>query len=88
MTDLQFLKRQEALAAARVERALLGKEGLEGAVAAIERTAMERPLVSVGASAALGGLLGVALGRTSGRTLLGAARLARGPLARFMRAKI
>lgn len=88
MTDLQFLERQETLATERVERALLGKEGLEGAVAVVERTAIERPLLSVGISAALGGLLGAAVGRIPGGTLLGAARVARGPLARFLHTKI
>lgn len=87
MTDLQFLERQEALATARLERALLGKEGLEGVEAAIERHAIERPLVSVGVSAALGGLVGAAIGRTSGQSLIGAVRLARGPVARLMRSR-
>lgn len=88
MTDLQFLERQEALATARVERALLGKEGLEGAVAAVERLTVRRPLISVGLSVALGGLLGVVLGRTPGRRLLRATRRVRGPLARFIRDRI
>lgn len=87
MTERQYLDRQEAIATRRVERALLGGEGLEGAVAAIERNAMERPWVSVGISAAVGGLLGAVLGRAPGRSLLRAARLVRGPLSRLLKMK-
>lgn len=74
MTELEFLERQQALAADRVERALLG-DGLESRVAALENAAVHHPWLTVGAAAVVGSLVGAVLGRSSGRKLL--ARLSR-----------
>lgn len=80
MTELEFLDRQQTLAASRVQRALLGGDGDEAPVAAIERATARRPWLAVGTAVALGGLVGTVLGRCSGRTLIGLSRLAGRPV--------
>ena len=75
MTELEFLDRQQEIAVGRVQIALLGTEGVDGTVAAIERATTRRPWLAVGAAAALGGLVGAVLGRSSGRALIGLTRL-------------
>ena len=85
MTELEFLDRQHELAAGRIERALLGDGGVEGAVATVERETIRRPWLAIGAAVAVGGLVGAVLGRSSGRTLVGLTRLAGRPVWRALR---
>jgi hypothetical protein len=80
MTELEFLDRQQALAAGRLQRALLGGDGVEAPVAALERATIRRPWLAVGTAAVLGGLVGTVLGRSSGRTLIELTRLAGRPV--------
>jgi hypothetical protein len=85
MTELEFLDRQQELAADRIERALLGEGGVEGAVAAVEQETIRRPWLAIGAAAAAGSLVGALLGKSSGRTLIGLTRLAGRPVWRALR---
>lgn len=80
MTELEFLDRQQTLAARRVQRAVLGGNGVEAPVAALERATIRRPWLAVGTAVAVGGLVGTVLGRTSGRALIGLTRLAGRPV--------
>lgn len=77
MTELEFLDGQQDLAIGRVQRALLGGDGTEAPIEALEQATIRRPLLAVGVAAAVGGLVGAVLGRTSGRTLIRLTRLAR-----------
>jgi hypothetical protein len=80
MTELEFLDRQQTLAASRIQRALLGGDGVEAPVAALERATIRRPWLAVGTAVAVGGLVGTLLGRSSGRVLIGLTRLAGRPV--------
>ena len=70
MTELEYLDRQQELATHRVERALLG-DGLEARIESLERAAVRQPWLAVGTAVALGGLVGVLLGRSSSRKMIG-----------------
>jgi len=86
MTELEFLERQETLATRRLQRALLGGDGMDAPLDVIERATIRRPLLAVGAATALGSVLGVLIGRTSGRTLITLMRVAGKPLKTILRA--
>jgi hypothetical protein len=85
MTELEFLDRQQTLAAGRLQRALLGGDGAEAPVVALERATIRRPWFAVGTAVALGGLAGTLLGRISVRSLIGLTRLAGRPVWRALR---
>jgi hypothetical protein len=85
MTELEFLDRQQELAAGRLQRALLGDGGVEGVVATVERETIRRPWLAIGAAVAVGSLVGAVLRRSSGRTLVALARLAGRPVWRALR---
>ena len=70
MSDLDYLERQETLVAMRLQRALLGGDGSEDPLAAIEQAATRNPWLSVGTAVALGGVLGATLASPTCRRLL------------------